>query len=195
MTPLPAPPRIRLGRCIQWAATTACAGGTRSQASARFTWTSRRRSAYALRSDLELPQGDHIRALIRKATAIESCLPAAQALSTDGQRLYMGTPSGELLRFDLPQPSASPSRKGALMTIAKEHGTGLGKRGNGGLLDCIAVLGDIGQEQIVTKAINGKIELGPAEPGSKVGASDSNVHVRRALKMGVAGYGRCDGGR
>lgn len=117
-------------------------------------------------------------ALIAQGDMIGCFCPEAQALSADGQRLYVGTPNGELLRFDVPQPSTSPSRKGAPVTIDKERGTVLGKRGNGGLLDCLAVLGDGGQELVVTKAINGKIELGPAEPGSKVvGASDPKAHV------------------
>jgi hypothetical protein len=86
-------------------------------------------------------------------------LRGIQALSTDGQRLFLGTTAGELVRADV---------GAARLVLRREALVPLGRRGNGAAIDAVRVVGSVaaGTERVLTKCINNKMELGPADRSS-----------------------------
>ena len=73
--------------------------------------------------------------------------------------MYVGTSTGDVYQFDVAAAAAG------LATLGKDRGTHVARRGNGASIDCLRLLGP---DRLITKCINGKIELGAIGSTDKV---------------------------
>ena len=87
-----------------------------------------------------------------------------QVCTADGARVYVGTSTGDVYQFDV-AAAAEPRSSAGVVTLGKDRGTHVARRGNGASIDCLRILAP---DRLITKCINGKIELGAIGGADKV---------------------------